>query len=612
LFEKSITFTLALSLLSGVACNDGGAGQSVSAAGDDDASSDGTSDGDTPAGDGDSDTASDGAQASGGHTGHDAHGSASAPNDAAAGGDDASSNAPEDGSGALPSDGGAAPGDAEPGAAGGTSGSGGGGGTMAGGGGTMAGGGGTMAGGGGTMAGGGGTGDLGGSGGSDVVSSGGSDAMGSGGDDAMPPASGGSSGMDGSGGTGLVDEMPEHDHCMHGEFADLRDADLTTPSAPDHFTASNGDVDLPLPEAVLDWMDERAWKPTHDAWHNIRRCRGGSTGGGEGSSSSSDAMCAHEELIPEHQECADADNGYEFLVMHRHMIIALKQAFPAHADLFDGFPHFPFAKEDVPLEWQSRFGSGWTEDMANVASTLEDIENQLDQFPTEGDLGKFIQCGLKSSGAGSLHGAMHFKWVVNESPNSLGKQSVNIGNYMFWRLHGWIDGIWERYRVAKGLAHDQPELEEALLDQCREMHELGQVIDPALVEDPSDPLPEEHGYFHETVRPALERLCSGCHSETSPEARMSLGGHISSANVVKNLVDVQAFDGGQFLRVVPGYPEQSWLFLKASGLAAEAGCEGSTCNAQSMPPGATPDRRLTETELSALEQWILDGAPGPT
>jgi hypothetical protein len=371
--------------------------------------------------------------------------------------------------------------------------------------------------------------------------------------------------------------------------------------------ASNGDVDLPLPEPVLDWMDARVWKPAHDAWHNIRRCGGGSGPGGETSSSGSAAMCAHTELVPEHQECEDAENGYEFLVMHRHMLIALRQAFPNHADLFAGFPHFPFEAQDVPEEWRDRFGSGWTQNVLSTARTLESIEQNLSRFPSEGDLGKYIQCGM--AGVTSIHGALHFKWVVNESPNSLGKQSANLGNYMFWKLHGWIDGIWERYRVAKGLPPDDATLAAELVAQCREMHALGEVIEPSA---PEQPLPQEFGYFHETVRPALERLCSGCHDEASPPANMSLGGHISSANIVANLVNVSSARGGQYVRVSPGHPELSWLYLKASGLAASAGCVGSDCNSQSMPPGATDDQRLTALELGAIEQWILDGAPAPT
>jgi hypothetical protein len=221
---------------------------------------------------------------------------------------------------------------------------------------------------------------------------------------------------------------------------------------------------------------------------------------------------------------------------------------------------------------------------------------------------------MANGAAASIHGAMHFKWVVASSPNSLGSQPVNIGNYMFWKLHGWIDEIWERYRTAKGLTDTEPKLVSALLQQCREMHELGRVIDPTLVQDGADagPLPVEHGYFVDSVRPAFERVCVGCHSESSPEAKMPLAGHISSADIVTNLVNVQTYSGGQFLRVVPGHPEQSWLYLKASGLSVDAGCTGSDCRTESMPPGATPDQMLNATELSALNQWITSGAPAPT
>jgi hypothetical protein len=56
------------------------------------------------------------------------------------------------------------------------------------------------------------------------------------------------------------------------------------------------------------------------------------------------------------------------------------------------------------------------------------------------------------------------------------------------------------------------------------------------------------------VRPILERACASCHSESSPEAALSLGGKVSSANIVKGLVGVQAMHGGQFKRVVVATP----------------------------------------------------------
>ena len=426
-----------------------------------------------------------------------------------------------------------------------------------------------------------------------------------------PPATAGMGAAAGSGGGAMAmagtGAMPHGDDCVVGQTVDATDA--TFMNHFDTWKASNGDVDMTVPKPVLKWMKDRVWEASHDAWHNVRRCRSGFAIPGAGGTT---ALCTtHKELIAMHQECADAEDGYQFLVMHRHMMQALRQAFPSHADSFAGFAKFPFEAKDVPMEWQNRWGTGWAANIVNTAKTLEDIENKLSMFPTEGDLGKFIQCGGMANGASSIHGALHFKWVVNESPYSLGKQTVNIDNYMFWKLHGWIDQIWERYRVAKGLKADEPKLVQALVDQCREMHALSVAIDPKQANPPTNmPLPMEKGYFHEQVRPILEKTCSSCHSESSPEAGMALGGNISSANVVKGLVDVTAAHGGQFKRVVAKDPDHSWLYLKVAGMAAGAGCTGAMCNAQVMPPAGQVT--LTQAQLMTIRQWIMDGAPAPT
>jgi hypothetical protein len=402
---------------------------------------------------------------------------------------------------------------------------------------------------------------------------------------------GGTSGTGGTVGTG-------HDHCAEGFHADAGDAQLT--GLPDEWRSTAGEIDLVLPRPVLNWMGARVWEKSHDAWHNVRRCRGGFALGG--------AICSNPAVvIPPDQECANAQDGYAFLVMHRHMIQGLKQAFPQHTQLFTGFPRFPFNATDVPEQWRSRWGTGWSAQILSVANTLEAIERNVGQFATEGDLGRYMQCGTGIGGASSIHGALHFKWVVNSSPYSLGKQPVNIDNYMFWKLHGWIDNVWERYRVAKGLTPSEPKLKQALIEQCHEMENLGKAVAP----DNQNPdlIPVERGYFHESVRPILEKYCSGCHSESSPEAGLPLGGKISSANIVSKLVNVRAVGGGQFNRVVPGNPNQSWIYLKVSGGAASAGCTGA-CRTGVMPPAGQVT--LTQTELGIIRQWITSGAPAPT
>jgi hypothetical protein len=121
--------------------------------------------------------------------------------------------------------------------------------------------------------------------------------------------------------------------------------------------------------------------------------------------------------------------------------------------------------------------------------------------------------------------------------------------------------------------------------------------------------PVEYGLFHETVRPILDAACASCHGGSTPMAGLLLGGNISSAMIVKQLVGVAAMQGGQFMRVVAGDPQRSWLYLKVSDMAKSAGCTGR-CNTQGMPP--TGRVELSSAQLAAIRDWIMAGAPAPT
>jgi len=105
---------------------------------------------------------------------------------------------------------------------------------------------------------------------------------------------------------------------------------------------------------------------------------------------------------------------------------------------------------------------------------------------------------------------------------------------MFWKLHGWIDNVWEKYRRAKSMSSTDPKLTEDLVAQCREMD-----------------------------------------------------------------TEIQ---------------EHSWLYLKASGKAAAAGCTPSStaqCITATIPPSSSGLPSLSASELETLRRWIADGAPGP-
>ncbi len=414
-------------------------------------------------------------------------------------------------------------------------------------------------------------------------------------------------GTSASGGVG-TGGMHMHDHCTMGFDPDPSDA--TAQDGPLEYLES-GQVDLTVQRPVLDWMQAHVWEAAHFEWHSIRRCTAGT-------SQSKINVCSHKDMIPADQECLSDGDGLQFLAMHRHMLQSLRQLWPKHSEQFKGFNKFPQSAADVPQQWRAAWTSFSTQELANakIADEIAKPEN-LSRFPTEGAFGRWLQC-LAPTYSG-LHGALHFKWVRTlNTTHGLGNQSTNIDNYMFWKLHGWIDDVWEKYRTAKGLSPNDPALLAQIAAQCREMDALAQLIDPSQVQiQNQDPLPAEIGEFHEKVRPIFEGAltkCSGCHGVDSPDAGMTLGGHISSADIVAGLVNKPSVHGGQFQRVLPGDPDHSWLYLKAAGLAAGAGCVASataSCNAQSMPPTTDATAKATTAQLAALRQWILDGAPSP-
>lgn len=409
----------------------------------------------------------------------------------------------------------------------------------------------------------------------------------------------------GSGAENMPVEPTDLTHrCGWGEPVDARD--LMIDADYQVWNGNLGEIDLFLPQPVLDWMEERVWEGSHNLWHAVRQCEVTST---RRFGRPRNAVCDERPaLVAENQNCENARDGFEFMLMHRHMIQSLRQAFPGHAQLFAGFPAFPFSADDVPEPLRPAWGRGWSAAMIETATMLDDIENNLDQFPTEGDLGMFMQCGAMSAGGTGIHGALHFKWAQFTSPHNLGDQSKDLGNYMFWKLHGWMDDVWQRYRVAKGLDTDPTDkIEEELEDQCWEMHDLGHVA-VSLGQAGDVELPEESGVFHETIRPILDAHCSSCHSGSTPSGGLVLGGAISSAELVASLVDQPAARGGSFMLVRTGQPQASWLYLRASDMAKTAGCTG-TCSTGVMPP--TGEVTLTTSELATIAQWITDGAPGP-
>jgi len=461
------------------------------------------------------------------------------------------------------------------------------------------------------------------SGGQTIVAAGGRTAAGGGGATSSGGATAGASGssVGGSshgGSTGSAGASPQggahtRDHCVDGYDPDPSDDQITS-SGPADFVKNN-QTDTTVQPQVLSWMQTHVWEEAHFQWHNIRRCKSGTV---DRTRDGGLDPCKHTDLVPANQEFSGPGDGLEFFAMHRHMIQSLRQLFPKHAAMFDGWDHFPTSKTDLPTEWQNDF-TAWPSNIATNGVKADDPGSHMSEtgFESEGAFGQWIQ-GMSSG----LHGALHFKWVRNNnSEHGLGNQFTNIDNYMFWKMHGWIDKVWDKYRAVKGKKPTDQDIKDAVLQQCRGMDQLALLVKPDLNPNPGScttPAPKQSGEFVDSVLPIFmssTNNCAGCHGAQGAGASLTLNGGdcMSASDVVAAMVNKPSQTGGQFKIVVPGDPDHSWLYLKATGKAATAGCTptgGVNCETDTMPQGAGMVT-LSQAEQDALRKWIMDGAPAP-
>lgn len=410
-------------------------------------------------------------------------------------------------------------------------------------------------------------------------------------------------------------------HCREGYAVDARDVGL--PGTPLRYDLGSGRVDMLVPEAVQQWMQEQHWPRMYDSWHAVRRfdyyC-------GQSNTFEEGSPCpyAREQeqaglLRAQVQHCAPGD-GLAFLMMHRELLELVRLAFPMHAQLFAGFEHVPRSQTD-PENPNPEIAVAWTPAQVEAFERLEQIEAHADEFADEDALGAYIQCEvrwtpydpstpLQDATAGVLQRGLYNQWSVLGSPAALGSTRVKVLNHAFWKIHGFIDQVWERYRRVRGLSTRDAGYSSAQLAQCDELHNLATHARsrPEPTSDGahggSSGASMETGVFAETIRPMFEARCGTCHGAEGPAGGLILGGtSVLSADVYRGLVGVPAANGNYAL-IEAGDAARSWLYLKASGQSAQAACE-RPCERGVMPPSGPG---LTAEQLGKLAQWINAGA----
>ena len=184
-------------------------------------------------------------------------------------------------------------------------------------------------------------------------------------------------------------------------------------------------------------------------------------------------VCAQTALIPAHQECADAEDGYEFLVMHRHMIQGLRAGLPHRTPtLFDGFPHFPFNATDVPQEWQSALGHGL---VAADHRHREDARGHREQPVDVSDRGRSRQVHpvrrwRPPARAASTARCTSSGWSTTRPTRSASSPSTSTTTCSGSCTAGSTRSG-SGTASAKGLTADEPKLQQTLTTSAVEMHD---------------------------------------------------------------------------------------------------------------------------------------------
>ena len=300
------------------------------------------------------------------------------------------------------------------------------------------------------------------------------------------PMSDDDAGMDDMGDPDAMVDLAE-EHCSMEMPPDPRDS-LIESTAPVPWMSESGTAqDVLMPQPVLDWINERGMNEAHDAWHATRRwdqtCN--VSNAPAESCSFGRSLISRNLFRAEYQQGASGA-GLAFLHMHRHMLHEFRSAFPLHVELFSSWTHVPRSTDD-PENTMPFKEISWTEDNLIGFDILENIEQHLDMFPTEDDLGNFMESRFRwtpedptlSTGvAGSaIHGAVHREYAVRGSPANMGAPATSLPNFTFWKLHGFIDDVWQRYRVAKQLTEDE-EYRRIQRWECRLMYYLSPMHRP--------------------------------------------------------------------------------------------------------------------------------------
>ncbi len=240
--------------------------------------------------------------------------------------------------------------------------------------------------------------------------------------------------------------------------------------------------DVPVPAEVRAYMQRRAWGYAHDRWHKERLW--------DMQSEALRTRYLADGFRPFDKRAQGVTgSGLEFLAMHRHMFRELRARFPAYAELWRGWPSIPRGRESPLLPVAARADLS-----ADALTALDRLESEagLASFASDDELGFYIwtnrlvvadvvgpltpPVAQNADPAAGIHDTtLHQRWGNTRSDVNLSEFSLTHENYIFWKMHGWIDERWALWRRAKGLPETDDTIEAVIEAQSAEMHESAAV-----------------------------------------------------------------------------------------------------------------------------------------
>jgi hypothetical protein len=223
-----------------------------------------------------------------------------------------------------------------------------------------------------------------------------------------------------------------------------------------------------MPKSILDYEAQNGWGNHHVEWHVERRW--------DLQAPSDLAWAKKQGYTRAAKQEGQKGNGLEFLAMHRVMMDMLIGKYPKYKYLFNGWETPPTNPRDRSNPLPNNGTDAFDDNMLN---SISELETKIDSFNSDDDLGLYLETALRPTSSNpsahssdlstGIHNYLHNRFADSSNPVDIGDPSVNLGNQLFWRLHGWIDARWTAYRQAKGLSNDDPAYQAALQDAMMHM-----------------------------------------------------------------------------------------------------------------------------------------------